>query len=83
MTVRKGIAELEGGERLATFPDVITTFDADGRPVSVGHIQEGDSLSVFHIHKSHVPLSASVKDPAVYPVVEAALGIAVAQYALA
>jgi DUF917 family protein len=71
------------GERLATFPDVITTLNADGRPVSVGHIKDGDELSVFHIAKEHLPLSSSVKDPAVYPVCEAALGIAIASYALA
>ena len=71
------------GERLATFPDVITTLNGDGRPVSVGHIKDGDELSVFHIAKAHLPLSSSVKDPAVYPVCEAALGIAIASYALA
>src|SRR4051812_47790528 len=70
------------GERLATFPDVITTLDADGRPMSVGHIKEGVELSVFHIAKAHLPLSSSVKDPAVYPVCEAALGIPIAKYAL-
>jgi hypothetical protein len=62
---------------------VIATLDPDGRPVSVGHISEGTRLAVFHIHKSQLPLSSSVKDPTVYPVVEAALGIAVARYALA
>ena len=71
------------GARLATFPDVITTFDADGRPISVGHIREGMELSVFHIAKAHLPLSASVKDPSVYPVCEEALGIPIADYALA
>ena len=71
------------GQRLATFPDVITTLNGDGRPVSVGHIRDGDELSVFHIAKAHLPLSSSVKDPAVYPVCEAALGIAIASYALA
>jgi DUF917 family protein len=70
------------GERLATFPDVITTLDSDGRPMSVGHIEEGVELSVFHIAKAHLPLSSSVKDPAVYPVCEAALGIPIARYAL-
>lgn len=69
--------------RLATFPDVITTLDPEGRPVSVGYIKEGVELSVLHIDKSHLPLSSSVKDPAVYPVVEAALGIPIARYALA
>ena len=71
-----------GGRRLATFPDVITTFGVDGRPVSVGHVKESVELSVFHIDKSHLPLSSSVKDAAVYPVVEAALGIPITPYAL-
>jgi DUF917 family protein len=71
------------GVRLATFPDVITTLDADGRPVSVGHIREGVELAIFHIAKAHLPLSSSVKDPAVYPVCEAALGIPISRYALA
>jgi DUF917 family protein len=71
------------GNRLATFPDVITTLGSDGRPMSVGHIKEGVELSVFHIAKAHLPLSSSVKDPAVYPVCEAALGIPIARYALA
>jgi DUF917 family protein len=70
------------GDRLATFPDVITTLGSDGRPMSVGHIQEGHELSVFHIAKAHLPLSSSVKDPAVYPVCEVALGIPIARYAL-
>jgi uncharacterized protein len=71
------------GVRLATFPDVIATLGVDGRPVSVGQIREGDELAVLHIDKSRVPLSSSVKDAAVYPVVEAALGIPIARYALA
>jgi DUF917 family protein len=71
------------GVRLATFPDVIATLGVDGRPVSVGQIREGDELAVLNIDKSRVPLSSSVKDPAVYPVVEAALGIPIARYALA
>ncbi|HUO00408.1 MAG TPA: DUF917 domain-containing protein [Bradyrhizobium sp.] len=76
------IAVEEGGARLATFPDVIATLDSDGRPVSVGRIGEGAELAVFHIDKAQLPLSSSVKDPTVYPVVEAALGIPVARYAL-
>ena len=71
------------GTRLATFPDVITTFDPDGRPISVGHVREGMELTVFHIAKAHLPLSSSVKDPSVYPVCEEALGIPIARYALA
>ena len=72
----------ESNSRLATFPDVITTLDSNGRPVSVGHIRDSAELSIFHINKSHLPLSSSVKDPSVYPVVEASLGIPITRYAL-
>ncbi len=70
------------GVRVATFPDVITTLDREGRPVSVGDIREGQELLVLHVDKRHLPLSSSVRDPAVYPVAEAALGIDLASYAL-
>jgi uncharacterized protein len=70
------------GRRLATFPDVITTLDSAGSPISIGKLREGDRVSIFHIGKAHLPLSSSVKDPSVYPVCEAALGIGIAKYAL-
>lgn len=70
------------GDRLATYPDVITTLDQDGVPVSVGRVKEGMLLHIFHIAKQHIPLSSSVRDPLVYPVVEDALGINLSDYAL-
>ena len=71
------------GRRLATYPDIITTLDAEGQPVSAGQLREGMSVSILHIDKSKIPLSSSVTDPAVYPFVEKAMGIALASYALA
>ncbi|WGS50750.1 DUF917 domain-containing protein [Paraburkholderia sp. D15] len=71
------------GARIASYPDVITTLDAQGRPVSAGNLQEGMEILVLHVHKAHLPLSSSVRDPAVYPPVEKALGIGLAGYALA
>jgi uncharacterized protein len=68
--------------RLAGFPDVITTLRRDGSPASVGEIREGDELLVLRIAKKFIPLSSSVLDPSVYPVVEAALGINLTGYAL-
>ncbi len=72
-----------GGNRLATFPDVITTLSPEGEPLSVGQLQEGMTIFVLHVPKTVIPLSSSVRDPAVYPVVEKALGISIADYALA
>lgn len=71
-----------GGERLATYPDVITTLDDDGVPVSVGEVREGMRLHVLHVPRHVIPLSSSVRDPSVYPVVEKALGIDIASHVL-
>jgi len=70
------------GNRLATYPDVITTLDEHGQPVSAGRVREGMTVHVLHVHRKFLPLSSSVTDPSVYPVVEQALGIAIAGYAL-
>lgn len=70
------------GQRLSGFPDVITTLNRDGVPVSVGELREGDELLVLRIAKDVIPLSSSVKDPSVYPAVEKALGINLTDYAL-
>jgi uncharacterized protein len=71
------------GRRVATFPDVIATLGSDGEPMSVGQLREGMEILVFHVPKSALPLAAGVKDPGVYPVVELALGVEIARYALA
>ena len=69
-----------GGTRLATFPDVITTLDAAGTPLSAGQLREGMYIFVLHVPKKLIPLSSSVLDPAVYPPVEKAMGIEIAKY---
>ncbi len=71
------------GKRLATYPDVITTLNPDGVPMSVGEIKQGQELMILRVAKDCIPLSSSVSDPSVYPVCEAALGINIADYALA
>lgn len=70
------------GERLATYPDVITTLNSDGQPISAGQVHVGMEILVLHVHKKHLPLSSSVVDPSVYPHVEAILGINLSDYAL-
>jgi uncharacterized protein len=70
------------GKRLATFPDIIATLSPEGEPMSVGQLEVGMPVFLLHVPKTIIPLSSSVKDPSVYPVVEKALGISVADYAL-
>ena len=71
-----------GGTRLATFPDVISTLDAAGNPLSAGQLREGMYVFVLHVPKKLIPLSSSVLDAAVYPSVEKAMCIDLARYAL-
>lgn len=70
------------GERIASYPDVITTLNTDGQPLSASKVLEDMDILVFHIPKTLIPLSSSVKDPSVYPPVEKTLGIDLASYAL-
>lgn len=73
----------EAGQRLATYPDVITVCDAtSGLPLNVFQVLPGMEVVVLMVHKSHIPLSAGVFDATVYPEVESALGISIADYAL-
>jgi hypothetical protein len=70
-----------GGTRAATFPDVITTLDAEsGAPVSAGRIRNGQHLAVLHIPAAEVPLAPALTDPALYATSEAALGIAIVPF---
>jgi uncharacterized protein len=71
------------GQRIATYPDVITTLTPSGVPVSAGRLTEGMPVRILHVPKERIPLSASVLDPSVYPSVERALGIQIARFALA
>ena len=73
-----------GGERLATFPDVLATISTQtGRIISIANLREGDEVAVLHVPKANVPLGDGVKEPSVYPEVEAMLGKPLAEYALA
>lgn len=70
------------GERIATYPDIITTLSPAGVPLSAGRLTEGAEVRILHVPKARIALSASVLDPSVYPPVERALGIEIARYAL-
>jgi hypothetical protein len=69
--------------RLATYPDVITTLTAAaGTPISAGRVEAGMELHVLRVAKQHLPLSSSIADPSVYPIVDKTLGIDISTYAL-
>ncbi len=73
-----------GGERLATFPDVLATLSVQtGRIISIANLREGDEVAVLHVPKANVPLGDGVREPSVYPEVEAMLGKPLAEFALA
>jgi uncharacterized protein len=72
------------GERLATFPDVLATLSVHtGRIISIANLREGDEVAVLHVPKANVPLGDGVREPSVYPEVEAMLGKPLAEFALA
>ena len=72
------------GERLATFPDVLATLSTKtGRIISIADLRPGDEVAVLHVPKANVPLGDGVREPSVYPEVEAMLGKPLAEYALA
>lgn len=76
-------ADGSDGTRIATYPDVLTTLNAKGMPLSVGEVEEGMEIFTLHISKNVIPLSASVSDPSVYPSVEKTMNINLSDYALA
>lgn len=72
------------GERLATFPDLITTLDADtGEPVSTAELAEGQSVAVLVAPASSLALGAGMADPELFEPVEEAVGEPVVEYAFA
>jgi uncharacterized protein len=72
------------GERLATFPDVLATLSLQtGRIISIANLREGDEVAVLSVPKANVPLGDGVREPSVYPEVEAMLGKRLAGFALA
>lgn len=72
------------GERLGTFPDVLTTLSREtGRPISIADIRDGDDVAVLFSPRTSIPVGAGAHDPGVYPEVERMLGKPLAEHALA
>ncbi|MFF3264080.1 DUF917 family protein [Streptomyces sp. NPDC002932] len=67
-----------GGERRAAFPDLITTFDADGAPLASADVAVGKGLSVLCAPAANLLLSSTMHMPEVYAPVEELLGFSFA-----
>jgi len=69
------------GERLATFPDLIMTMDAEtGSPISSADLEKGQRISVIVAPKENLILGASMRDRQVFRDVERAIGKEIIQY---
>lgn len=72
------------GERLATFPDLLTTLDAEtGRPISTAKLAEGQSVAVVVAPAASLTLGAGMDDPELFEPVEETVGKSVVDYAFA
>lgn len=62
------------GQRVAAFPDLLTTFNADGLPVASADVKLGDRLRVLRAPASRMPLAATMFMPELYTHLEVMLG---------
>jgi DUF917 family protein len=70
-----------GGERVATFPDMIGTLDPlTGEVVSISESKPGSRVAVIIAHRSKFPVGKGALDPAVFPEVEQAMGVDMRSY---
>ncbi len=77
------VDDADGNAASRPSPTVITTLSPRGRAAERRAAARGHAgASILHVPKEIIPLSASVLDPTVYPVVEKAMGIEIASYAL-
>lgn len=69
------------GERLATFPDLIMTFDlGTGEPVVSARVREGMRLAVISVPRSGLILSTTMSNARLLGAVEPILGKSVVQF---
>jgi len=69
------------GERLATFPDLIMTMEAQsGRPITTAEIHQGQEAIVIMVPRENLNLGAGMKDPRLFRGVEEAIGMEIVTY---
>ncbi len=70
--------------RVATFPDLVTTFDlASGLPVSSAEVAVGQEVAVTRVGRQHLILGAGMRDPALMRPIEDTTGKEILKYVFA
>jgi DUF917 family protein len=69
------------GQRVATFPDLITTLNAaDAVPVASAEIRSGMEIAILTVPGARLILGAGMRDPALFEDIERVLGKEVVRY---
>jgi DUF917 family protein len=69
------------GQRIATYPDVITTLSLeDGRPVAIADMREGMAVAVVTVDRSQFAVSSSASDRSALEEVQQIMGIDLVSY---
>jgi DUF917 family protein len=69
-----------GGERKATFPDLVITFDEAGTPLISAGVKPGQRLTIAHAPKERLILGTGLTDPRCYEDAERATGQEIIRY---
>ena len=92
MTLREGDQEWElsyvneymtlekDGERLATFPDLMTTFNEKGEPVTSAALEKGQTIYLVNAPKEKIPVGDGNRYREAYKPIEEALGKPMVKY---
>ncbi len=67
-------------ERLATFPDLMTTFNEQGEPVTSAALEEGQIIYLVNVPKEKIPVGDGNKYSDAYTPIEDALGKPMVKY---
>lgn len=71
----------KGTERLATFPDLIMTFDKEtGLPVTSAEIKQGQNVVVISTHRENLKLGSGMRDRKLMAEVEPIIGKEILSY---
>jgi DUF917 family protein len=62
------------GHRIATFPDLMTTFNEEGDPVTSAGLEKGQYIYIVSVPKEKIPIGHGNRYPEIYEPIEDVLG---------